>query len=251
MKIIAAFVLALIIVLICHKRIKSYLIGRLGEYRVSKQLKKLNKRKYKVLNNILLKTKRGTVEIDHIVISAKGIYVIETKNRKGIIYGAENWNYWTQKLYTKQHKFYSPIKQNNSHIEALRNILKKHQVKYYSLIVFIKTANIKKVNTMTIIINDDELLTTVKNHKGECYINNHQIKDIINTINKHTVTSLSERNKHKRSVKNKAKIRRKKIKLGICPRCGKKLIKYKSKHGIGLRCIDYPNCKVVIIKSYK
>ena len=249
MEIIAAFVLALLLLLVCHKRIKSYIIGRLGEYRVAKQLKKLNKKKYKVLNNVLLKTKRGTVEIDHIIVSNKGVYVIETKNRKGIIYGAENWDYWTQKLYTKEHKFYSPIKQNKAHIDALRSILKKHQLRYYSIIVFIKTANIKKVNSMTITITDDELLKTLKRHRSDCYINEHQLNSVLNTINKYTVKSIVEKSKHKRSVKNKAKIRRKKIKLGICPRCGKKLVKYKNKIGTGLRCVDYPNCKVVIVNK--
>ena len=73
-------VLILITILILIKSYESKVKGYVGEKLVSKRLSKLNKRKYKVINNLLLKTSKGTTQIDHIVISQYGLFVIETKN---------------------------------------------------------------------------------------------------------------------------------------------------------------------------
>lgn len=86
--------------------------GTLGEYKVSLKLKRLTKKKYIVLNNILLKIGETTTQIDHVVISKSGIFIIETKNYKGWIHGHENSNYWTQTIYKHKTKFRNPIKQN-------------------------------------------------------------------------------------------------------------------------------------------
>ena len=54
--------------------------GQTGENKVSRILAKLPEDKYKVINDLLLKTSHGTTQIDHIVLSEYGIFVIETKN---------------------------------------------------------------------------------------------------------------------------------------------------------------------------
>ncbi len=243
MKYILVACAAAVVVLASYQMLKSHLIGKLGEYRVAKQLRKLNNSQYRVLNNVIIKTSKGTAEIDHIVVSRKGIYVIETKNRKGIIYGAENWEYWTQKLYNKQHKFYSPIKQNNAHIAALRAVLKNEKVNYYSIIVFIKNANINRLKTLTLVVNDDEVYQTIVRHRGEQVVND--IAAITAKIRKSVVKSLTEKKKHIRAVR-RVKRRKKRIKSGVCPRCGHKLIECKKKNGTFYRCSNYPKCKVVI-----
>jgi hypothetical protein len=64
--------------------------GIIGEKSISSILYFLDKSKYKVINNIVLKKDTKTSQIDHIVISDFGIFVIETKNYKGWIIGHEN-----------------------------------------------------------------------------------------------------------------------------------------------------------------
>lgn len=66
-----------------------------------------------VINNLILEVEEGkTSQIDHIVINKRGIFVIETKNYSGMIYGTENQLEWTQVLnYGKvKNHFYNPIK---------------------------------------------------------------------------------------------------------------------------------------------
>ena len=74
--------------------------GRIGEQRVAHILGRLPKDRYRIINNLLLRTSSGgTTQIDHVVISEYGIFVIETKFYKGWIYGGESSEYWTQNNY--------------------------------------------------------------------------------------------------------------------------------------------------------
>lgn len=68
--------------------------GYFGEKSVAFFLSGLDKTKYKVINNIMLQVGNKTTQIDHVIVSNYGIFVIETKNYKGWIIGNEfddNW----------------------------------------------------------------------------------------------------------------------------------------------------------------
>lgn len=79
--------------------------GFIGEKVVANVLNSLPKNEYKVLNNIMLNTERGSTQIDHVVVSEFGIFVIETKNYKGIITGSEFSDKWTKNMYGKNIHF--------------------------------------------------------------------------------------------------------------------------------------------------
>lgn len=79
--------------------------GIIGESTVATVLSTLPREEYHVLNNIMLKTERGTTQIDHVVISIYGIFVIETKNYKGWILGTDNAEQWIENIYGKKYPF--------------------------------------------------------------------------------------------------------------------------------------------------
>ncbi|WP_061301142.1 nuclease-related domain-containing protein [Clostridium botulinum] len=95
--------------------------GKYGEYLIFKTLENMNKN-YKMLTNIYLPKGNGeTTEIDLIYIHETGIYVIESKNYSGWIFGDEKNRYWTQTLKSgKKERFYNPIMQNKTHIKYLQ-----------------------------------------------------------------------------------------------------------------------------------
>ena len=64
--------------------------GKVGEKVVAGKLDHLPKDQYKVLNNVTIPTPKGSSQIDHLVVSIYGIFVIETKNYNGWIYGGEH-----------------------------------------------------------------------------------------------------------------------------------------------------------------
>lgn len=78
---------------------------------------------YHPIHNVTLPTPDGTTQIDHIFASRYGIFVVETKNMKGWIFGGENQARWTQKIYKKSFKFQNPPRQNYKHVKALEAAL--------------------------------------------------------------------------------------------------------------------------------
>ena len=97
--------------------------GRVGERIVARQAKSLGK-DYVLLNNITLPNRNGgTAQIDHIVLSPYGIFVLETKHYRGDIYGKEDQKQWEQKFVKSCYKFYNPIIQNRSHVNILNHHL--------------------------------------------------------------------------------------------------------------------------------
>lgn len=93
--------------------------GQAGEFMMASILNSLPSCYY-IINDLLIKTSRGTTQIDHVVVSPFGIFVIETKNHKGMIFGDCYSKVWTQVLYNhSRYTMYSPVLQNQGHIKAL------------------------------------------------------------------------------------------------------------------------------------
>ena len=103
--------------------------GRVGELFVKLVVGKTKVNEQYVIHNLKLRIDTNkTSQIDHIVINRNGIFVIETKNYSGRIYGQESQQEWTQVLaYGKvKNRLYNPIKQNKSHVYHISNLLPAH-----------------------------------------------------------------------------------------------------------------------------
>lgn len=124
--------------------------GRYGEYLTYKYLKKFETNGAKFLFNIYIPKENGeTTEIDVLMICKKGLFVFESKNYSGWVFGSENQKNWYQTLPTgrgRSHKesFYNPIMQNRSHIKHLKAFLGE-QVPMRSIIVFSDRCKLKSV----------------------------------------------------------------------------------------------------------
>lgn len=91
---------------------------------------------YKDFNNVTIPTGNGTTQIDHVIVSRYGIFVVETKNYKGWIYGDEKAAKWTQVLYGKKYRFQNPLRQNYRHTKALSEFLGIDHTKLHSMVMF-------------------------------------------------------------------------------------------------------------------
>lgn len=121
--------------------------GLYGEFLTFLELEKLKIQK-KILTNIYVPKENGkTTEIDLVMITETGIYVFESKNYSGWIFGSEANRNWTQTLSNKQkNKFLNPILQNKGHIEALKNTLGLNDNKTCkSYIVFSERCSLKDI----------------------------------------------------------------------------------------------------------
>ncbi len=121
--------------------------GCYGEFLTFSHLEKLEGY-HKLLTNLYIPKQDGsTTEIDLIMISESGIYVFESKNYSGWIFGDEKNKNWAQTLPGKQkNQFYNPIWQNNGHISALKSLLAiDNDLVYRSYIVFSERCTLKRI----------------------------------------------------------------------------------------------------------
>ena len=215
-----------------------------GEKSVAFFLSKLEKEKYKVINNIMLKVNGKTIQIDHIVISNYGVFVIETKNYKGWIIGNEYDDNWKQVIYKRKEKLHNPIKQNYGHIQALKEVLSEYNnLNFISIIAFTTKADLK-VKTKTDVVYTINLMKTIRKYTAEC-ISDTDKETIYSRLKTLNVDSKENRTAHVQAIHNNIKDKNEKINNDICPRCGGKLVIRNGKYGQFKGCSNYPKCRLI------
>jgi len=119
--------------------------GSIGERYVSKGLiKYLDEAKYTIVNDVTLPLEDGgTTQIDHIVVSNFGIFVIETKNMSGWIFGSEHQAKWTQTIHRSKYPFQNPLRQNYKHTKTLAHLLDIPHELFHSVVVFTTNSELK------------------------------------------------------------------------------------------------------------
>ena len=111
--------------------------GKMGERTVRRIIgKRLDSNIYREFCDVTLPTEDGTTQIDHIYVSPFGIFVVETKNYGGWIFGGKNQAQWTQTIYKKKSRFQNPLRQNYKHIKSLESALRLPFSMFKSVVVF-------------------------------------------------------------------------------------------------------------------
>jgi hypothetical protein len=166
----------------------------------------------KILRNLYIPYRNEYSEIDIVVIGKKKIYVVENKAYNGWIFGNENGVYWTQCLNkNSKYKFYNPIKQNRTHINALSKQLKLSKNSFISVIVFGDTATLKKIpeNVETCYItNQEKLFTTFKKicDDKEDIFNEQYVNQIYETLLPFTTVDETTKAIHIENIKSRHKL---------------------------------------------
>lgn len=78
---------------------------------------------YHLMNHVTLRMSDGTTQVDHILVSRFGVFVIETKHRRGSIFASDGGAEWLQVVRHRQFTFQNPLRQNYRHVCAVRDIL--------------------------------------------------------------------------------------------------------------------------------
>ena len=150
-------------------------LGKRGEYMIYRCLQSYESQGAKFLFNCYLPRANGkTTEIDVLMIYKSGIYVFESKNYGGWIYGDEYEDTWLQKMPESrnfvENLFYNPIMQNDLHIKWLKRLLQDKTIPIHSVIVFSDRCVLKKVKVYSSdikVINRSHLLATVSEIDSE------------------------------------------------------------------------------------
>lgn len=218
-------------------------IGKVGEKRVASKLNWLAK-EYITLHDVLLPTRYGTTQIDHIVVSPYAIFVIETKNYKGWISGHQDAEEWKQSLSGgEQYKFRNPIRQNLAHFQAVRAILKDiGDFTIIPIVAFSDSAELKITAPYHTVINWCNLHSVIKSYKTPT-ISPENIQCIIKKLTTKNITIEGSRDQHTRNVKTIQRNREMAIANLRCPKCGGNLVERNGKYGKFWGCSNYPRCR--------
>lgn len=255
----------------CHMTHVSYWsmlsdAGRRGEYDTYRYLRSLDGYK-KFLFNCYIPKEDGTMtEVDMILLHESGIYVLESKNYSGWIFGTETQKQWTQTLATgkgktrKEH-FLNPIIQNKVHLKWIQTYLKDfNNLTLYSYIVFSIRCELKNITLTSgnhFVVKRENLLEAVSRNVAAS--NMRMTKSLIDEVYKklYPLTQVDEAKKtlHIEHIKNRyehpATIRTaSESQDRKCPQCGGELVLRVAKKGdfTGNKfygCNNYPKCKYV------
>lgn len=216
--------------------------GFMGEFWVKLELRKLPKNQYIILNDIMLKDENGTHQIDHLVLSKFGIFVIEMKNYFGLIKGKEFDNKWCQYLGKNKSYFINPIHQNYGHIKSLSNLLKLDDKCFISVICFSNQAKVD-VKSKSVVTQVDYLKNEILKFK-ELLVDN-DIKELSNIIISNNIEDKSLRKQHVKDIHIKINKDKELENNMICPKCGNELVERNGKYGKFIGCSSYPKCKYI------
>ncbi len=265
------------------RRGKALRSGKRGEKMVAKELARLKKKDFIVLNDLLLPTVNGkTSQIDHVVVSTRGIFVIETKNHAGRISGAEQAQYWQQHLSSQSRGFYNPVLQNRSHLRAVKRHLPKLDSDIFSSMVVFSDAwrlDIKADDIIIersllpdrhirrtlipeervrkrwwcpwrkeVVLDEHKMVTRIDGMVEELQrrrriIGRDTARQLAEKLLEANITDRSARKKHTEYAKRTTKDVSGDIRKGRCPRCGGELIVRKSDKGEFVGCANYPRCR--------
>jgi restriction system protein len=221
-----------------------FMKGVLGEFQVNLLASLfLDKRIYRLLKNITLPTEYGTTQIDHVVVSKYGVFVIETKNIKGWIFGSATQKKWTQKIYRYSKQFQNPLHQNYKHTKALQEALNLEAEKLFSLVVFIGDSTFKTPMPDNVVYAAS-YIRFIKS-KSQVILTDQEVDVIAEEIqNGRLKASIKTHVEHVRHVKQILE-QKQVVEKNTCPRCGKSMVLRAPRNGqvAFWGCSAYPRCR--------
>lgn len=229
--------------------------GARGERRVHNALSSvLDENEYRVLSDLILPVAGSTTQLDHLVLSRFGIFVIETKNMSGWIFGSADQQKWTQVQKGGQRcSFQNPLRQNHAHVKAVESILEVDLKVLHNFVVFTGSAEPKTdmpenvawglrdlgkliAVRRQIVFSDLQLNAFVEKLQGQALENNR-----------------AARRQHLQNLEKKAAAKTVAQSSGpsdpasqaSCPKCGGEMIKRENRKTGDpfLGCAKFPKCR--------
>ncbi|MFX3673476.1 MAG: nuclease-related domain-containing protein [Paenisporosarcina sp.] len=211
-------------------------IGDLGEYKINIQLDQLPK-DCKPISDLMLpnaKSKSGYSQIDHIILSPYTIFVIETKNYAGTIYGDFKRAKWSV---NGKFPMMNPFHQNYGHIKAIHNLIPQVDItQFVSMVSFTKRSTFKvneelrKIQSNELIVYDTELsefmarkINVLKLTMKTPAFTEEQINEMYTVLKTENILDPYLRANHVQNINSSVSLVEKELQKGskaVCHTCG-------------------------------
>lgn len=204
----------------------------------------LHRDQYHRHHNVTLMMEDGTTQIDHLYVSKFGVFVVETKNLRGWIFGTEKQSNWTQKIYKNKYKFQNPLRQNFRHVLAVKEFLQVKDCAVHSVVAFVGDCQLKTkvpsnvtkgIDCIRYIKSKDvEVLTSDEVERINSEI---ELKKLASTIHTHREHVASLKKRHNSEDAG-----------AVCPRCNSALVRKQREKGsrsgsMFWGCSSFPKCR--------
>lgn len=200
---------------------------------------------YHSIHNVTLSTAYGTTQIDHVIVSRFGLFVLETKHMTGWIFGSEHGAQWTQTIFRNSFKFQNPLRQNYGHVKTLEALLGIPVSLIHSVIVFSGAAKLKTALPANVVCGG-AYIAFIKSFRQQV-LSDAQVTEILARIRGSQLPqSFATRRQH---ISNLRRRREPSIERS-CPRCGNRMILRTAKQGRNAGsqfwgCSTFPRCKAI------
>jgi restriction system protein len=199
----------------------------------------LNTETYRRFHDVIILAKNGTTQIDHLLVSTYGLFIVETKNIKGWIFGSENQPKWIQSLYGKNYSFQNPIHQAFRQKKILSEYLNLNESIIHTVIFFVGDCKFKTQLPPNVIRSG--LGRYIKQFCNPI-LQPEEINRIVGLLENHMSESSLTTGDHVRSLRERYSS------TTVCPKCGANLVERIAKNGPNagskfLGCGNYPKCR--------
>jgi len=192
---------------------------------------------YRRIHNLILPAQGGTTQIDHVLVSVFGIFVIETKNMSGWIFGDERSPKWTQSIYGKKFQFQNPLRQNYRHTKALEEFLNLPESCFHPIVFFIGECDLKTALPANVLTRG--LAGYIKSHRTQVF-SPSEAADIFNRLTSAKLAPVSTHSLHVSGLRERHN-------GNSCPKCGGELLLRTASKGANVGnqfygCSRFPKC---------
>jgi restriction system protein len=218
----------------------NFLRGWIGEQETTFWLWiSLNSKTYQRIHNIIIPSRSGTTQIDHLLVSPYGIFIVETKKRTGWIFGSKDQAKWTQTVYKRKYRFQNPLKQTFRQKKVLSQFLNIDESLINTIVYFVGNCRLKTELPDNVMRSG--LRRYIRRFRSQV-LSNDDVDQIINKLIRHKAESGLRKRDHLRSLKQRHASKT------MCPWCGSKLVVKTARKGQSsgsqfLGCVSYPRCR--------
>ena len=216
----------------------SFVKGKIGENKVRLDLYRLPENEYLILHDVMLRNDNNvTAQIDHLIFSKYGIFVIETKNYSGFITGESKDNKWIRYVGENMDYINNPVHQNNTHVRFLKRLLNLSEDVFIPLVCIYGNCKLEVDWDKT--VKFKYLVDRIGFFKEIKLLNYREIYEKVKEMNiqdnivkrQHVIDKKLQFEFKYQQSENK------------CPKCGGNLKKRNGKYGDFYGCSNYPNCE--------
>ena len=200
---------------------------------------RLDESVYRRIHDIIIPVRDGTTQIDHILVSVFGVFVIETKNMQRWIFYGENDRTWCQSIYGHKTRFQNPLRQNYRHVECLAEFLKLDRRFFHSVVFFIGECEFKTPMPANVLASG--LSAYVQSFETPI-LSQAQVVELEQKLRDAKTSNGLSKSDHLASLERRHSSK------DVCPRCGGTMIpritRSSGKRFLG--CSNFPGCRYII-----